>query len=133
MISRLPLAAGLLWALAALPAAAASCEQEIAAFEPRLSEQTRDVISTSTASKEVSSRREAQGEAAQARNVPPSTLPKGPEPGSGEARAAAEAGTGSAAMEARASLNRARDLAGKGDEAGCMQALNQAKAQLPSR
>ncbi|MFE1602152.1 hypothetical protein [Methylobacterium sp. ID0610] len=132
MIPRLSLAAGLLWGLAVLPAAAA-CEQEIAAFEPRLADQTRDVISTSTASKEVSSRREAQGEAAKNENVPPSALPKGPEAGSGEARAAAEAGTGTGAMEARASLNRAREAAKKGDEAGCLQALNQAKSQLGQR
>ncbi|MBY0298772.1 MAG: hypothetical protein K2X71_22505 [Methylobacterium sp.] len=127
---RLSLAAGLIGTLAALPAAAASCEQEIAALEPRLSEQTRDVISTSTASKEVSSRREAQGEQAQARNTTPSALPKGPEPGSAEAKAAAEAGTGTGVMQARASLNQAREAAKKGDEAGCRKALGEARAQL---
>ncbi|ACA20348.1 conserved hypothetical protein [Methylobacterium sp. 4-46] len=132
MTLRLPLAA-MLAALAAAPALAASCEQDIAALEPRLSAQTRDVISTSTASKEVSSRREAQGEAARSGNVPPSALPKGPEPGSGEAKAAAEAGTGTGAMEARASLNGAREAARKGDEAGCRQALDRARAQLDGR
>ncbi|MGY2050672.1 hypothetical protein [Methylobacterium sp. JK268] len=123
----LPLAA-LLGTLAAAPAMAA-CEQDIAAFEPSLSDQTRDVISTSTASKEVSSRREAQGEAAKAEGVPPSALPKGPEPGSGESQAAAQAGAGTGVMEARASLNRAREAARKGDESGCRKALDEAKAQ----
>ncbi|MEH3148031.1 MAG: hypothetical protein PGN34_22440 [Methylobacterium frigidaeris] len=127
------LVAGLLVALVAGPAVAASCSAEIAAFEPRLDEKSREVIATSSAGKEVASRREATAEEAAENKVAPSALPSGPSPGSTEAQAtakAAEAGGGSGAMEARASLNRAREMAKKGDETGCLQALGEARKQL---
>ncbi|WP_298966863.1 hypothetical protein [uncultured Methylobacterium sp.] len=129
------LVAGLLIAAIAGPALAASCGAEIAALEPRLDEKSREVIATSSAGKEVASRREAKAEEAAENKVPPTALPSGPAPGSIEAQAtakAAESSGGTGAMEARASLNRARELEKKGDEAGCLQALGEARKQIGS-
>lgn len=129
---KLILAAGLLSVLAG-PALAGACGTEIDALEPRLTEKGRETIAASSGGKEVASRREAQAEAATERGTSPSALPKGPAPGSAETKATtdvAKAGGGTGVMEARASLNRARELDKKGDEAGCMKAVSDAKEKL---
>jgi hypothetical protein len=130
---KLILAAGLLTALAG-PAFAGACSTEISSLEPRLTEQGRETIAASSGGKEVASRREAQAEAATEKGTSPSNLPKGPAPGSTETKATADvakaSGGGTGVMEARASLNRARELDKKGDEAGCMKAVSDAREQM---
>ncbi|KMO41834.1 hypothetical protein VQ02_04790 [Methylobacterium variabile] len=130
---KLILAAGLLAGLAG-PALAGACSTEISALEPRLTEKGRETIAASSGGKEVASRREAQAEAATEKGTSPSALPKGPAPGSAETQATADvakaSGGGTGVMEARASLNRARELDKKGDEAGCMKAVSDAREQM---
>ncbi|KMO34546.1 hypothetical protein VQ03_23315 [Methylobacterium tarhaniae] len=130
---KLILAAGLLAGLTG-QALAGACGTEISALEPRLNEKGRETIAASSGGKEVASRREAQAEAATEKGTSPSSLPKGPAPGSAETQATADvakaSGGGTGVMEARASLNRARELDKKGDEAGCMKALSDAKEQM---
>ncbi|MGX7705603.1 hypothetical protein [Methylobacterium sp. Gmos1] len=130
---KLILAAGLLAGLAG-PALAGACGTEISSLEPRLDAKSRETISASSGGKEVASRREAQAEAAAEKGTSPSTLPKGPAPGSTESQATADvakaSGGGTGVMEARASLNRARELDKNGDEAGCMKALSDAREQM---
>lgn len=130
---KLILAAGLLVGLAG-PVYAGACSTEISALEPRLTEQGRETIAASSGGKEVASRREAQAEAASEKGTSPSNLPKGPAPGSAETQATADvakaSGGGTGVMEARASLNRARELDKKGDEAGCMKAVSDAKEKM---
>ncbi len=134
---KLILAAGLVlgsFAGLAGPALAGACSTEISALEPRLTEQGRETIAASSGGKEVASRREAQAEAATEKGTSPSALPKGPAPGSAETQATTDvakaSGGGTGVMEARASLNRARELDKKGDEAGCMKAVSDAKEQM---
>jgi hypothetical protein len=126
--------AGLLCVLAAEPAIAAACEDDITALDAHIKDIAAIAISTSTASKEAAGRREAMAEEAKKRGVPPTALPGGPEPGTSEATAVEQAaragGGGTGVMEAKAALNRARDLARKGDEAGCLRALADAKRAL---
>ncbi len=130
---KLILAAGLIAGLAG-PALAGACGTEISSLEPRLDAKGRETIAASSGGKEVASRREAQAEAATEKGTSPSALPKGPAPGSAETQATAEvakaSGGGTGVMEARASLNRARELDKKGDEAGCLKAVSDAKGQM---
>ncbi|MFH6783050.1 MULTISPECIES: hypothetical protein [Methylobacterium] len=130
---KLILAAGMIACLAG-PAVAGACSTEISSLEPRLTEKGRETIAASSGGKEVASRREAQAEAATEKGTSPSALPKGPAPGSAETQATADvakaSGGGTGVMEARASLNRARELDKKGDEAGCMKAVSDAKEKM---
>ena len=134
MKSAVLLTAGLLCVLAAGPVIAAACADDITALDTHIKDKATTAISTSTASKEVASRREAMAEEAKKRGVPPTALPGGPEPGTSEATAVEQAaqagGGGTGVMEAKAALNRARELAKKGDEAGCVSALAEAKRAL---
>ncbi|GJD52456.1 hypothetical protein OPKNFCMD_5221 [Methylobacterium crusticola] len=131
MKAALILAAGLLGTACAGPALAAACGAEISALEPRLTEQGRASIAASTGGKEVASRREAKAEEANEKGTSPAA---GAQPGSGDAQATSQmaqsSGGGTGVMEARASLNRARELDKKGDEAGCMKAVSEAREQM---
>jgi hypothetical protein len=128
------LAAGLFCVLAAGPVLSAACADDVAALDSHIKDMATIAISASTASKEAAGRREATAEEAKKRGVPPTALPGGPEPGTSEATAVEQAaragGGGTGVMEAKAALNRAREFAKKGDEAGCVSALAEAKRAL---
>ncbi|MGV7029619.1 hypothetical protein [Methylobacterium symbioticum] len=128
------LAAGSFCFLAVGPVVAAGCVDDVTALDNHIKDMAKTAISTSTASKEAAGRREAMAEEAKKRGVPPAALPGGPEPGTSEATAVEQAaqagGGGTGVMEAKAALNHARELANKGDDAGCVGALAEAKRAL---
>lgn len=108
-------------------ASAQSCQDRIAALEPRLSEQGRAAISASTSGKETGARREAK-----AADGKPSAA------GSGEAqgeRAAEDAaGGGDGVLQAKARLNEARTASNDKDEGRCAALVAEAARLLePSR
>jgi hypothetical protein len=120
--------------LAAAPAAAGPCTEEIARLDGQLQERARAAISTSTGSKEVAAARESRAVEARDRDVPVTAIPTAPAPGTPEASATAEAADAGAGgdriMSAKATLNRARALDRDGDERGCNDALAEARRQL---
>jgi hypothetical protein len=128
------LVAGVFCLVAAGPAAAATCAEEIAALEGRLREQATAAISSSTGSKEVAASREGRAIEARERDVPVTSLPNAPVPGTPEAEATARAeeagGGGDRVMQAKATLNRARTLDQQGNSAACSEAVAEAKRQL---
>ncbi len=138
MSSRLRLAAGAAqYLLLAGSCLATPCIDRINALEARLKEAAEATASVSSGGQGVAAARESQ--AMQARNqgepIAPSTVP----PFQNEAleaqttRQAADAGAGGdRVMQARAKLNEARTLDGRGDSPGCLDIVTQAERQLGS-
>lgn len=118
----------------AAPAARAACADEIAALEGRIRDVATSAISASSGGKEVAAAREGQSVEARDKGVPVTAVPGAPTAGTAEAQAtqkAEQAGAGGdRAMQAKATLNRARTLDGRGDAAGCAAAVAEAKRQM---
>lgn len=121
-------------AAAAPPVLAASCRDEITALDARLKEEATAAISSTTSSKEVSLSREARAVESRNKDVPVTAVPTAPPAGTPEAKATERAeeagGAGDRVMQAKALLNRAHTLAGRGDDAGCLATIALAKKQL---
>jgi hypothetical protein len=136
MSSRL-IAVGALYAVLAGSALASPCTDRINALEPRVNDAAETAVSASSGGEGVAGAR--QGQAMQARDqgapVAEHTVP----PFQNEAReaqttrqAAQVGGGGDRVMQARASLNQARTLDGRGDSAACLDMVTQAERQLGS-
>ena len=122
--------------LAAGPALASSCTDQIAALEARLDEKAETAISTSSSGQGVAGARE--GRAMQAEEESASGEPAVPFQNEEQEaqvvqRAAEAGGGGDLIMQAKATLNRARMLDRDGDIAGCEAALAEAQKQLEGR
>jgi hypothetical protein len=122
--------------LLAGPSLATPCTDRINALETRVNEAAEAAASGSSGGQGVAAARESQ--AMQARNqgapIAPSTVP----PFQNEAREAqttrqaadAGGGGGDRVMQARAKLNEARTLDGRGDSTACLDMVTQAERQL---
>jgi hypothetical protein len=138
MSSRLmPAAGAALYLLLAGSSLASPCTERIDALEARVNEAAEATASLSSGGQGVAAARESQ--AMQARNqgapiAPPTVPPFQNEAKEAQAtRQAAEAGGGGdRVMQARASLNQARTLDGRGDSAACLEMVGQAERQLGS-
>ncbi len=138
MSSRLiPAAGAALYLLLAGYSLASPCTDRINALEARVKEAGEATASVSSGGQGVAAARESQ--AMQARNkgepIAPSTVP----PFQNEAReaqttkqAADVGGGGDRVMQARATLNEARTLDGRGDSTACLDMVTQAERQLGS-
>jgi hypothetical protein len=138
MSSRLmPATGAALYLLLAGSPLASSCTDRINALEARVNEAAQATASVSSGGQGVAAARESQ--AMQARNqgepISPPTVP----PFQNEAReaqttrqAADVGGGGDRVMQARAKLNEARTLEGRGDSAACLDMVTQAERQLGS-
>jgi hypothetical protein len=138
MSSRLmPAAGAAAYLLLAGSSLASPCADRIHALEARVNEAAEATASVSSGGQGVAAARESQ--AMQARNqgepIAPQTVP----PFQNEAReaqttrqAAEVGGGGDRVMQARAKLNEARTLDGRGDSAACLDMVTQAERQLGS-
>jgi hypothetical protein len=139
MPSRLmPAAVAALYVVLAGSCLASPCADRINALEPRVNEMAEATASASSGGQGVAAARESQ--AMQARNqgapiAPPTVPPFQNEAREAQAtRQAAEAGGGGdRVMQARAKLNEARTLDGRGDGAACLEMVTQAERQLSPR
>ncbi|HEX2725976.1 MAG TPA: hypothetical protein VHN20_09175 [Beijerinckiaceae bacterium] len=139
MSSRLmPAAGATLYLLLAGASLASPCADRINALEARVTEAAEATASVSSGGQGVAAARESQ--AMQARNhgepITPPTVP----PFQNEAKeaqitrqAADIGGGGDRVMQARAKLNEARTLDGRGDSTACLDMVTQAERQLSSR
>jgi hypothetical protein len=134
MNSRMRILAGSFCLLIAGPAGAASCTDEIAALDSRLTDEGRTAISASTSGKGVAGAREGQAVVARDNDVPVTSVPQAPAPGTPEAQATQRAeeagGGGDRVMQAKVTLNRARNLDQQGNANACLDAVAEAKRQL---
>jgi hypothetical protein len=130
-------AAGALYFLAAAPSLASPCTDRIDALEARLDAEGETTAAVSSGGQGVAAARESQAMQAENQGAPiaPSTVP----PFQDEAQeaettleAAEAGGGGDRVMQARATLNEARTLDGRGDTAGCLSIVTQAENQLGS-
>ncbi len=114
---------------------ASPCTERINALEARVNEAAKSSAAVSSGGQGVAAARESQ--AMQARNqgepISPPTVP----PFQNQAReaqatrqAADAGGGGDRVMQARAGLNEARTLDGRGDSAACLELIAQAERQL---
>jgi hypothetical protein len=138
MSSRLmPATGAALYLLLAGSSLASSCTDRLNALEARVNEAAEATASVSSGGQGVAAARESQ--AMQARNqgepISPPTVP----PFQNEAReaqttrqAADVGGGGDRVMQARAKLNEARTLDGRGDSAACLDMVTEAERQLGS-
>jgi hypothetical protein len=138
MSSRLmPAAAAALYLSLTGSALPSPCTDRINALEVRVNEAAEATASVSSGGQGVAAARESQ--AMQARNqgqpISPSTVP----PFQNEAKeaqatrqAADTGGGGDRVMQARAKLNEARALDGRGESAACLDTVTQAERQLGS-
>jgi hypothetical protein len=138
MSSRLMPAAGpVLYLLLAGSSLASPCTDRIIALERRVNEAATATASVSSGGQGVAAARESQ--AMQARNQgEPIASPTVP-PFQNEAReaqvtrqAADAGGGGDRVMQARAKLNEARTLEGRGESTACLDVVTQAERQLGS-
>ena len=133
----MPAASAALYLFLAGSSLASPCTDRINALEARVNEAAEATASISSGGQGVAAARESQ--AMQARNQgAPITAPTVP-PFQNEAReaqatrqAAEAGGGGDRVMQARASLNEARTLDGRGDSAGCLDMIREAERQLGS-
>jgi hypothetical protein len=133
----MPAAAAALYLLLAGSPLASPCTDRINALEVRVNEAAEATASLSSGGEGVAAARESQ--AMQARNQgAPLAAPTVP-PFQNEAReaqttrqAAEAGGGGDRVMQARAKLNQARTLDGRGDSASCLDMVTQAERQLGS-
>ncbi len=138
MSSRLmPAVSAALYLLLAGSSLASSCTDRINALEARVSEAAKASASVSSGGQGVAAARESQAMQAQNQGAP-ITAPTVP-PFQNEAReaqttqqAADVGGGGDRVMQARATLNQARTLDGRGDSAACLDMVTQAERQLGS-
>ena len=137
MVRRLLLAAaaGASCALAAGQAPASPCTDQIGALEARLNETAAAAASASSGGQGVAAAREAQAMEARNENRPVSPPPATPFQAEGREaqatqRAAEAGGGGDRVMQAKATLNRARNLDQQGNAQGCMEAVGEARRQL---
>src|SRR5829696_5624022 len=139
MSSRLmPGACAALYMLLEGSSLASPCTDRINALEARVNEAAEAAASVSSGGQGVAAARESQ--AMQARNQGAPIAPRTVPPFQNEAReaqmtreAADAGGGGDRVMQARASLNQARTLDGRGDNAACLDMVTQAERQLSSR
>jgi hypothetical protein len=124
----LALAAGL---LAAVPALASPCTDEITALEARLNEVAETAGALSTGGQAVAASRESRAmQSAGGATAPGPALPPEPQDTRATQKAAEAGGGGDRAMQAKATLNRARTLDTQGDAGGCRSAVAEARRQL---
>ena len=120
-------------AMLAGPALASPCTDQIAALERQVSGAGAEAAAASSGGQGVAAARESQALQPPPANQP--APPSGPfQAAPREAQAtqrAAEAGAGGdGVVQARARLNEARERAGRGDEAGCLAGLAEARRQM---
>jgi hypothetical protein len=133
MSSRLmPAAGAAAYLLLAGSSLASPCADRIHALEARVNEAAEATASVSSGGQGVAAARESQ--AMQARNqgepIAPQTVP--PFQNETTRQAAEVGGGGDRVMQARAKLNEARALDGRGDSAACLDMVTQAERQLGS-
>jgi hypothetical protein len=139
MPSRLmPAAGAALYVVLAGSSLASPCADRINALEARVNEMAEATASASSGGQGVAAARESQ--AMQARNQGEPIAPRAVPPFQNEAReaqatrqAAEAGGGGDRVMQARAKLNEARTLDGRGDGTACLDMVTQAERQLSSR
>ena len=120
-------------AMLAGPALASPCTDQIAALERQVSGAGAEAAAASSGGQGVAAARESQAVQPPPANQP--APPSGPfqsQPREAQAtQRAAEAGAGGdGVVQARAKLNEAREQAGRGDEAGCLASLAEARRQV---
>ena len=130
-------AAGALYLFVGGPSLASPCTDRIDALEARLDEEGETTAAVSTGGQGVAAARESQAMQAENQGAPiaPSTVtPFQDEPKEAQAtlEAAEAGGGGDRVMQARATLNEARTLDGRGDSAGCLNMVTHAERQLGS-
>lgn len=127
-------AAGALCVLAAGPAFASPCTDQIGALEARLNETATAAGAASSGGQAVAAAREGQAVQSQDGNRPPGApaVPFQAEGREAQAtqRAAEAGGGGDRVMQAKATLNRARTLDAQGDGPACMEAVAEARRQV---
>ena len=125
---------GVLLALAAGPVAASPCADAIGAVEARFASAATTAGAASSGGQAVAAAREGKAVEAREENRMPTTpaVPFQAPAQETEAtqRAAKAATAGDGAIRAKATLNRARTLDGKGDATGCMAAVEEARREL---
>ena len=111
--------------------ALAACSDEIASFEKSLDQQGKAAIAANSGGQKDAGARGGKALEAKKTGTPVEDLPKSDTGGGEKAnQAAAAAGSaGDSVMEAKVSLNDAKNAQKKGDEAACMDAVNKAKSQ----
>ena len=128
--------AGAFCALAAGPASASPCTDQIGVLEARLNDTATTAAAASSGGQAVAAARE--GQAMEARNENrPAGAPAVPFQAEGREaqatqRAAEAGGGGDRVMQAKATLNRARSFDAQGNSQGCMEAVEEAKRQIGS-
>ena len=117
---------------------ASPCGDRINALEARVNEAAEGAASSSSGGQGVAAARESQAMQARNQGAPiaaPTVPPFQNEAREAEAtRQAADAGGGGdRVMQARAKLNQARNLDGRGDSTACLEMVTQAERQLGQR
>lgn len=127
-------AAGAFCALAAGPASASPCTDQIGALEARLNETATTAGAASSGGQAVAAAREGQAVEARNENRPAGTpaVPFQAEGREAQAtqRATEAGGGGDRVVQAKATLNRAKSLDAQGDGAACMEAVAEARRQI---
>jgi hypothetical protein len=124
------LLSGFLCSFSAISAAASPCGDGIRALEVRIDEAASKSISVSTAGKAVAASREGQGEQMEGHAAQAATPEQSSEGLDAKTAQSAQLGGGDNVMQARATLNRARELDKDGNAAACQEALAEAQRQL---
>jgi hypothetical protein len=133
----MPATSAILLLLFAESSFASTCTDRIDAIEARVKEMAEAAASVSSGGQSVAAARESQAMQARDKGAPiaaPSVPPFQNEAREAETtrQAAEEGGGGDRAMQARASLNEARMLDGRGNSAACLDMVTQAERQLGS-
>jgi hypothetical protein len=120
-------------AMLAGPALAAPCTEQLAALERQVTGAGSEAAAASSGGQGVAAAREGQALQPPPANrpAPPSGPFQDPQREAQATQRAADAGAGGdGVVQARARLNQAREQASRGDEAGCLATLEEARRQL---
>ncbi|MBL6455397.1 hypothetical protein JMJ55_08695 [Belnapia sp. T6] len=120
-------------ALCAGPALASPCTDQADALDRQLSGTADAAVSASSGGQGVAAARESQAVQPPPGNqpAPPSGPFQSPPREAQATQRAADAGAaGDRVVQAKATVNRARELAGRGDEAACLGAIAEARRQM---
>lgn len=110
----------------------AACSDDIKSFEQHLDSVGRTAGAATSSGQATSAQRGEKAKEARDTATPAKDLPTPPTSGNVAAtQQAAQAGAGGdRVMQAKVTVNDAKNALGKGDEKGCLDALGKAKAQL---
>ena len=116
--------------IAAVPALASACEDQIRALEARVDDASSRAAALSGGGQGVAASRESQAMQADAQKSPSGTAQRLPEHDVKATSAVTPLAGGDKPMKAKAALERARALDREGNAAGCAEALADATREL---